>query len=68
MVKAKDQQGHNFSKLWSVKFPNFLNAKMFKTLHFVKFLMIIQKQQIFKIIMNAILKFYTLAADVDYVL
>ena len=35
---AKDQR-HNFSKLWSANFPQFLNAKVLKILHFVKFLM-----------------------------
>ena len=64
--KAKDQlfedkpcrgQGHNFSKLWSANFVLFLSAQVY----FVKFLMIVQKQHLLKI-MNVILKFYTLAA------
>ena len=42
MVEAKDQ-GHNFSKLLSVNFLKFLNVEVLKMLHFVKFLMIIQK-------------------------
>ena len=40
-TKAKDQV-HNFSKLWSANFPLFLSAKVFKMLHFVKFLIIIR--------------------------
>ena len=42
MVEAKDR-GHKFSKLWLANFSLFLSAKVFKVLHFVKFLMIIQK-------------------------
>ena len=41
-ANAKDH-GSNFSKLWSVNFPLYLRAKVFKILHFVKFLMIIRK-------------------------
>ena len=36
-------QGHVFSNLLSPNFAQFLNAKAYRILHFVKFLMIIQK-------------------------
>ena len=39
-VEAKDRE-HNFSKLWSANFPQFLITQVLKILHFVKFLMII---------------------------
>ena len=39
-AKAKDQR-HNFSKLWLANFSCLLNARVFKILHFEKFLMII---------------------------
>ena len=42
MVEAKDQR-HNFSELWWANFLYFLNAKVSKILHFVKFLMINRK-------------------------
>ena len=66
MVEAKvKDQGHNFSKLWLANFPHFFTTKMFK-MYFVVLMVLIVV--VFKIIMNIILKSYTLAADVDYVL
>ena len=59
MVEAKGQE-HNFSKLWSANFPLFLSMKVFKILHFVKFL--ISKKAVSRnTVMNAILEFYMLA-------
>ena len=41
-AKAMDQE-HSFSKLRSTNIRLILSAKVFKILHFVKFLMVIRK-------------------------
>ena len=63
MIEAKDQ-GHNFSELWLANFPKFLEQNSLKYCIFEGNSKIV----VCKIIVNVILKFYSLAADVDYVL
>ena len=60
MVEAKDR-GHNFSKLWSTNFPYFLNAKVFQVLFEINSKILVSKK------IKAILNFYMVAADVDFV-